>query len=63
MQAAKLLPAKVALDLKSSISISPLTRDFTGTTFIPTICADAGFVPCADIGIKQIFRFSWLFSL
>ena len=29
---------------------------FTTTTFIPAITADAGFVPCAEIGIKITLR-------
>src|SRR6056300_1017267 len=38
------------------------------TTFIPTICALAGFVPCAELGIKQTFLFlsplfSWYFFI
>ena len=26
------------------------------TTLIPHICADAGFVPCAELGIKHTLR-------
>ena len=28
----------------------------TGTTFIPAICAQAGLVPCAEVGIRQTSR-------
>ena len=42
----------------------PFSDEFTTTTCIPAITALAGFVPCAEEGIKQIFLsksplFSW----
>ena len=44
----------LALLSKSFISTSPLSDVLTGTTCNPAICAEAGFVPCADMGIKQM---------
>ena len=34
----------------------PNSSVLTTTTFIPAITAEAGFVPWAEEGIKQIFR-------
>jgi hypothetical protein len=34
----------------------PLGSVFTTTTFMPAITALAGFVPCADCGMRQMFR-------
>ena len=45
----------MALALKSSTSILPRSSVLVTTTFIPAITAEAGLVPCADAGIKQIF--------
>ena len=44
-----------AFSLKSATSISPFSADWTGITFQPTICALAGLVPWAEVGIKQTF--------
>ena len=44
------------LSFKSVKSIFPLSSHLTTTTFIPAITALAGFVPCAEEGIKKIFR-------
>jgi len=43
------------LSFKSSKSIFPYLSFLTVITFNPAIWADAGFVPWADNGIKQIF--------
>ena len=56
MQAARLSPAASAFARKSSRSTSPFSADFTTTTFIPAIWAEAGFVPCAEVGIRQTLR-------
>ena len=48
--------AASALARKSSRSTSPFSAAFTGTTFIPAICALAGLVPCAEVGIRQTSR-------
>ena len=56
--AASRSPALAALSAKSSRSMSPLGADFTTTTFIPHICADAGLVPWALTGIRQMSRSS-----
>lgn len=34
-----------------------------GITFIPARIALAGFVPCADFGIRQSFLFYWPIAL
>ena len=39
------------------MSMFPYLSFLTVTTFNPAIFAEAGFVPCADKGIKQIFLF------
>ena len=39
------------------MSMSPASVFFTTTTFMPAITALAGFVPCADCGIRQTLRF------
>ncbi|KAF4531303.1 hypothetical protein B566_EDAN019406, partial [Ephemera danica] len=45
----------IALARKSATSILPFSSHFVTTTFMPAITAEAGFVPCADDGIKAIF--------
>lgn len=41
---------------KLSTSMEPSDKTGTSSISIPAILADAGFVPWADIGIRQIFR-------
>ena len=41
---------------RSSTSTSPLASQATTTTSMPTICAEAGLVPCAEEGIRQTLR-------
>lgn len=48
--------------------MQPSLDTFTSCMSIPAICADAGFVPCADVGIKQTFlssspRCRWYFII
>ena len=38
------------------MSMLPSSSVFTTTTFIPAITALAGFVPCADCGMRQTSR-------
>src|SRR5438132_7150062 len=45
-----------ALARRSPTSMLPLASACTGTTRSPAITALAGFVPCADVGIKQVVR-------
>ena len=52
----KLSATSSAFLRKSAKSTFPLLSHFTTTTFKLTICADAGFVPCAELGIRQILR-------
>ena len=59
ISAARRSPACAILACKSSKSTLPCASDFTTTTSIPTILAEAGFVPCADEGIRQISRCDW----
>ena len=44
--------------LKATLTISEtgIHVDFTGTTVMPTIWADAGLVPCAEVGMRQTVR-------
>jgi hypothetical protein len=46
---------------RSSMSINPALVA-TVTTFRPAKIADAGFVPCAEVGIRQISLFGSFFS-
>ncbi len=43
----------MAFSLKSTTSIFPSGVVLVTTTFIPAIAAEAGFVPCAEAGIKH----------
>ncbi|MNL59869.1 hypothetical protein D3C87_1836310 [compost metagenome] len=52
----KLAACSAAFALKSSTSILPRSSHLTTTTFNPAIEAEAGLVPCAEAGIKQILR-------
>ena len=54
INAAKVSEYFSALCLKSSKSTLPLSSHLTTTTCIPHIDAEAGFVPCAELGIRQI---------
>src|SRR5210317_745517 len=50
------------------MSTFPCSSHLITTTFMPTICALAGFVPCAELGIRQTFLFvspfcSWYFLI
>ena len=56
--AANRSPASSALAAKSSRSMSPFSADFTVTTLIPAMVAEAGFVPWAEAGIRQTSRSS-----
>ena len=38
------------------MSMLPIASHLVTTTVMPTICALAGFVPCALSGIRQMFR-------
>ena len=64
MIAARSSLRSLALASKSTKSIVPASVLFTTTTFIPAMTALAGFVPCADAGMRQTFlccspRSSW----
>ena len=41
------------------MSTEPSAADFTTTTFIPAITAEAALVPCAEAGIRQTVRSPW----
>ena len=56
MSAASVSWYSLTLARKSSKLILPLSSQATTTTLSPAIVALAGFVPCADAGIKQISR-------
>ena len=56
MIAARFLEWILAFSAKSSLEIFPCLSHSTITTFNPAMTADAGLVPCADAGIKHIFR-------
>src|SRR5690554_7235067 len=45
------------------MSIFPSSSHFVTTTWNPAITAEAGLVPCAEEGIKQIFLWDSLFDL
>ncbi|MNI51353.1 hypothetical protein D3C81_1071390 [compost metagenome] len=45
-----------ALRRMSSTSTLPLASVLVTTTFMPHICAEAGLVPCAESGIRQMSR-------
>ena len=45
-----------AFALQSSRSVFPPSSHFTTTISRPACAADAGLVPCADAGIKTVFR-------
>ncbi|CSD03764.1 Uncharacterised protein [Vibrio cholerae] len=44
------------LSARSTISMLPFSSHFTTTTFIDTIAAVAGLVPCAELGMRQTLR-------
>mmetsp|Transcript_14860 Transcript_14860/g.59554 ORF Transcript_14860/g.59554 Transcript_14860/m.59554 type:complete len:233 (+) Transcript_14860:2768-3466(+) len=46
------------LSAKSSKSTFPAASDFTVTTLSPAMTAEAGFVPCAETGMRQTSRCS-----
>lgn len=46
----------LTMSLRCSMSISPDGVTRMAQTLIPAMCADAGFVPWALTGIKQILR-------
>ena len=54
--AARFLAFYFAFSSRSGRSISPSSVVLIVTIFIPDIKAEAGLVPCADTGIKQILR-------
>ena len=56
MHAASRAECSSAFARKSARSTSPFAADATGTTFIPAICALAGLVPCAEVGIRHTSR-------
>ena len=56
MTAARWLEYCSAFFRKSARSTLPPLSQLTTTTFIPAICADAGLVPWADDGIRQMVR-------
>ncbi len=56
MSAASCFAFCSALAFKSATSMFPCASVFTTTTDIPAITALAGFVPCADCGIRHTFR-------
>jgi hypothetical protein len=45
-----------ALARRSATSMLPFVSHATATTFMPAMTALAGFVPCAEVGIKQTLR-------
>src|SRR5438034_1311010 len=45
-----------ALARRSATSMLPFVSHATLTTFMPAMTALAGFVPCAEVGIKQTLR-------
>ena len=47
----------------SAKSIFPLSSHLVITIFIPAIAADAGFVPCAEDGIKATLRCVFPFAI
>ena len=47
-----------ALARRSPRSTSPASSTFTATTSMPAMTAEAGFVPCADVGIRHTVRAS-----
>ena len=51
-------PAADALARKSSTSISPSAVALTATTRMPAICAEAGLVPWAEVGMRHTSRAS-----
>ncbi|MNE41191.1 hypothetical protein D3C80_1352500 [compost metagenome] len=52
-------PAACALALRSARSTLPAWSHSTITTCMPAICAEAGLVPWAEAGIRQISRWGW----
>ena len=38
------------------VDIAVRRGTLTTTTFMPAICAEAGLVPCAEVGIRQTSR-------
>ncbi len=56
MTAARSFECFSALARRSLTSTSPLASQATTTTSMPTIAAEAGLVPWAEEGIRQIFR-------
>jgi len=56
ISAARLAECFSAARRMSSTSTLPFASHLVTTTFMPHICADAGLVPCADSGIRQMSR-------
>jgi len=56
ISAASVSLCSAALARRSARSMLPRASDCTGTTSRPAMTALAGFVPCADVGIKQVVR-------
>lgn len=48
--------AVLTLEARCEISMLPSRHTFIGSTFIPAICAEAGLVPWADTGMRQMLR-------
>ena len=59
MMAARSSACFSAFARRSSTSTFPWSSHFTTTTFMPAMTALAGFVPCADAGIRQMRRWPW----
>jgi len=56
INAASLSRFASAFARRSATSMFPFASVFTTTTFIPAITALAGFVPCADCGMRHTSR-------
>jgi glycine dehydrogenase len=56
ISAARSSACSFAFASRSAMSMSPASVFFTTTTFMPAITALAGFVPCADCGMRHTLR-------
>ena len=56
MSAARSRACWSAFARRSARSMSPSFKQATDTTLNPAIIALAGFVPCADVGMRQMLR-------
>ena len=57
MQRESRVPRRLGLGAEVvEIDVAVRPPALTGTTFSPAICALAGLVPCAEVGIRQTSR-------